>query len=442
MMATTSMALLIGVVIATGCSPTRLGPPLRDDRTAPIREVLANGIPVIIEERPSSEVVALQLWVKVGARDESPSELGLAHYLEHMVFKGTATRGPGFVDRDVERAGGRINAGTSLDYTYYHVLLPTHQVVAGIEMLADVSVNASLDEGLLGHEKSVVLEEMRLRDDNPRDRLARRLYTLVFEGHVYGRPMIGRPEAIRNVSREMLVGFYRRHYVTESFALVVAGTVKPDEVLRAAARTFGRLPRTGLSRLPPPLPAALRPVREHVDRAGSELHLGMAWPGPRLDHADMPAVDLLVGILGRSRAARLTQSLRERRGLVNAIAMSYTPLEAAGIVTLVAQLDPAKAHDAESAVHDELRRVRDEGVTDAELRRAVTAVEARREFAAETAEGRAYALGRAVILWRIAEELAYVDRVRSVTMEQVRTAARQYLGPERYARVTLGPPAR
>jgi predicted Zn-dependent peptidase len=165
----------------------------------------------------------------------------------------------------------------------------------------------------------------------------------------------------------------------------------------------------------------------------------MAWPGPRLDHADVPAIELLVGILGRNRTGRLTRSLRERLGVVDAISMGYAALEGAGIVTLVAQVDREKVDDAERAVLAELRHVRSEGVTDVERRRAVTATEARREFESETTEGRAYALGRAETLWRVAEELAYVDRVRSVTTEQVKVAARRYLDPERFARVTLGP---
>ena len=161
---------------------------------APVRALLPNGMPVIVQEHRGSDVVALQLWVRAGARDETASELGLAHYLEHMLFKGTATRPPGFVDRDIEGVGGRINAATSWDYTYYHALLPAARAVAGIEMLADIAVNASLDGALLDQEKQVVLEEMRLNDDNPRRFLSRRLFADLFPGHPYGRQVIGTPD--------------------------------------------------------------------------------------------------------------------------------------------------------------------------------------------------------------------------------------------------------
>ena len=114
--------------------------------TNPVRYILPNGIPVIIQEHRAADVAALQLWVRAGARDEAQDELGLAHYLEHMLFKGTATRPPGFVEREVEAVGGRINAGTSWDYTFYHTVVPARNAAGAIEMLADVAVNASLEE--------------------------------------------------------------------------------------------------------------------------------------------------------------------------------------------------------------------------------------------------------------------------------------------------------
>src|SRR5436190_4818245 len=211
------------IVVWGGCSLVRPSPRAAAPVSRPVRYVLPNGVPVIIEEHRASDVVALQLWVQAGARDETANELGLAHYLEHMLFKGTATRPAGFVEREVEGVGGRINAGTSWDYTFYHTVLPARQAEAGIAMLVDVGVNASLEASLLEAEKQVVLEEMRLNEDNPRRFLVRELFSSAFEGHPYGRPVIGSSDVISALSRETLVGFYRRHYAPEMFALVVVG---------------------------------------------------------------------------------------------------------------------------------------------------------------------------------------------------------------------------
>jgi zinc protease len=431
------VALLIALALQ-GCARAQAPQPARAPQV-PMRHVLPNGVRVIIQESRSSEVVAVQLWVRAGGRDEAASELGLAHYLEHMLFKGTTTRARGFVDRDVEGVGGRINAGTSLDYTFYHAVLPKSRAVATIEMLADISVNSVLDETELDLEKKVVLEEMRLSEDSPQRHLSRQLYNVVFSGHPYGRSVLGTPEIIHALTRDTLLSFYRRYYVPESFALVVVGPVDPAETLRAAERSLGRLPRSGFQRLPAPAPASLTPKKVDTPRPGALAYLGLGWLGPKLDHADTPTVDLLVSILGQSRSARLPQSLRERLALVNSVRSEYAALEAGGAITVTAQLEPSNLARTEAEILKEVQRVREQGVTDAELRRAITRAEADHAFRSETAEGRARLFGSAETIWRLAEELAYIDRVRTVTVEQVRLVARRYLDPERYGRVVLAP---
>lgn len=433
------LALAVLVAVMTGACTTGR-PELSPARAAhPVRHVLPNGVRIIVEEHRRSDVAAVQLWVQAGGRDEAPGEDGLAHYLEHMLFKGTAVRPARAIDHEVEGSGGRLNAGTSLDYTYYHLLLPAERAAAAIEMLADISVNATLDERVLDAEKRVVLEEMRLREDQQMPFLRRKVYEVVFAGHPYGRPVIGTPGAIGAVTREQLLAFYRRLYVPENFTLVVVGAVDPQRIVAAAARAFGRLPRSGMARLPAPAPPALQPRAVALTRHGAHAYLALAWQGPRLGHADTAAVDLLVSILGQARSSRLVQGLRERLGVVNAVTSTFTPLEAAGLITVTAQLAPGDVPRAEREMLAEIRRIQSEGVTEAERQRAVTAVEAEREFLAETAEGRARLLGRAVTVWRLEDELLYLDRVRSVTGEQIRAAARRYLDPEHYVRVTVTP---
>jgi zinc protease len=432
-----SLLVLIG---AGGCSATRVVPKPAPAAASPTRHILPNGIPVIIQEHHGSELTALQLWVRAGARDETASELGLAHYLEHMLFRGTTSRPTGFVEREIEGVGGAMNAGTSWDYTYYYITLPPARVAQGLELLANISMNAALDAAVLDKEKEVVLEEMRLGEDNPRRFLARTLYSQLFEGHPYGRQVIGTPELIRNLTRDTLSAFYRHHYAPETFAVVVVGPVATEQVLTTARATFGRLPRIGHGRLPLAAPAPFRPQRVDIAREGGHAYLGLAWPAPRLDHADTPAVDLLVAILGGQRSSRLVQSLREQRGLAVAVDAGFTPLAAAGAVLVTAQVDPANLGRAEEQILDEIRRLRDAGVTPAELRRAITKAEAEHEFQTETAQGRAVALGRAETIWTVEDELAYVSRIRSVSAEQVRAVARRYLDPERYTRLALVPP--
>ena len=438
MFATTRIALaLLVIVLSTACSSS-ISPSI-PRAMPPLRHVLANGVRVVIQEHHSSEVVALQLWVRAGGRDEAASELGLAHYLEHMLFKGTAARPTGFIDSEVEGVGGRMNAGTSLDYTYYHMVLPASRAVAGIETLADISVNATLDTQALDTEKRVVLEEMRFGEDNPSRFLVRQLYAAAFSAHPYGRPVIGQPEIIQGLTREQLLAFYRRYYVPDAFTLVIVGAVRREEVLAAATRSFGALPRVSSPRLPVPPVRDTRDTRIEIARPVSHTYLALGWLAPSIDHADTPAVDLAVSILGQTRGSRLPQALREQLGIVNTISTGYSALEGAGLVNVTAQLDPRNLGRAEAAILAEVERLGTDGATEAERRRAVLTAEARRAFLVETVEGRAWAFGQAETTWRIEDELAYLDRLRSVTSEQVREAARRYLDPSRYARVVFVP---
>ncbi len=433
----TRLALALLIVCASACSVSRSAP--TSGGSAPSRHVLSNGVRVVIQEHAASDVVALQLWVKAGSRDEGPSERGLAHYLEHMLFKGTLTRPTGFIDRDVEGVGGRMNAGTSLDYTYYHMLLPARRALTGIDTLADISVNASLEHQALESEKRVVLEEMRFGEDNPSRFLVRQLYTAAFPNHPYGHPVIGSPEVIRRLTRDQLLTFYRRYYVPEAFTLVVVGAVRGEEVLAAATRAFARLPRIPSPRPLVPAVAAGPDTRIELTRPVSHAYLALGWLGPPIDHADTAAVDLVVSILGQTRGSRLTQALRERLGVVNSVSSGYSALQAAGLVTVTAQLEARNLVRAEGAILEEIERLRAEGVTETERRRAVTLAEARRAFLTETAEGRAWSFGQAETIWALEDELAYIGRLRGVSAQQLRAAARRYFDPGRYARVVFVP---
>jgi predicted Zn-dependent peptidase len=180
-------------------------------------------------------------------------------------------------------------------------------------------------------------------------------------------------------------------------------------------------------------------VRLESHRPSAQAHLGLAWPAARIDHADTPALDVLASILGRSKSSRLVASLRERQALVSTINSGLSAMEGAGLMTITAQLEAQNLARAEAEVLAEIRRLQEGGVSPAELKRAITAAEVEHEFSTETAEGRARAYGQAETIWRLEDELVYLDRVRSVTAAQVQSVARRYLDLERYVRVALLP---
>jgi zinc protease len=396
---------------------------------------------LIIQQYPESKIVALQLWVGVGGRDESPGEKGFSHFAEHMLFKGTETLGPGFVDQEVESVGGRTNAATSLDYTYYYMLLPAARAVRGIHVLGDMALNFRLDPTELDREREVVFEEVRLGEDNPRAFLSRRLYQMAFAGHPYGSSVLGSPAALQAATRESLRAFLKRHYVPENMALVVAGPVDIDEIRAAVRQSFGEAPLSGFRRQALPQSGIL-PAKQRltVERPEQQAYLGLAWQGPAVGHRDMYAVELLAQLLGGARTSRLHQVLREREKLVSTISAGYGALQGAGVVTVTAQLEAKDLTNAESATLDVIRRIRDQGVSREELDRAVTAVEAERVFARETVEGLALAYGRAETIWSIAADRDHLRHLRSVSAPEVQAVARRYLTDE-YVCLVLSPKA-
>jgi zinc protease len=435
-------ALAIAFIGLNGCATRSITPPQRHGLPAPIREVLPNGMRLIVQEHRAASTVAIHLWAGVGGRDEVVGERGFSHFAEHMLFKGTTTRPRGFVESEVEGVGGRTNAGTSNDYTFYYLLLPASRALPGISLIADMVLNSAFDPAELGREREVVFEEVRLNEDNPRSSLGRQLYNLLYQGHPYGRPVLGDAADLRGATQATLRGYYTRHYVPDNLTLVVVGPVDPAAVRAAAIAAFGSRPATGYTRRPLPAPVPLDGVRTRsVERPERQTQLGLAWLAPPLGHPDMAAVDVLGHILGGSRSSRLNQALRERARLVSSISGWYGALQGAGALGVTAQLEGGDHAGVEKAIMAEIQRVQADGVTAEELARAITASEAEREFSRETVEGLALAYGRAETTWNLEAERGYLDRVRAVTRAQVQDAARRYLTGS-YARLAFVPKGR
>jgi zinc protease len=429
---------MIGALAVSGCAgraapATVAGPP------TPTRERLGNGVVLIVGEHRASEVVALQLWMRVGGRDEAPEELGLSHYLEHMLFKGTATRPPGSIDLLIEGFGGTSNAFTSYDYTHFDVVLPAARVRAGIELLADIAVNASFPPGEIDRERQVVFEEMRLLEDDPEKFMQHQVSQVANAGHPYGRPLLGTRPLIGALDRPRLERYYKKHYVAPAMALVVVGAVTASEVRPIAAATFGRLNGATPPRDAPTVPPIPPSAKVDVRRPEKQAYLGLGWQGPSVSGADSYAVDLLTYILGDSPSSRLNQTVRERERLVYSIDASYFPREQGGVVSVTAQLEAENLDKAEASILAVIRRVREDGVSEAERQRAIITAESAYAFDIETAEGLAKDYGQAETTWTLENELAYLGRLRQVSAAQIQAAARAYFRDDNYARVRLAP---
>jgi zinc protease len=410
------------------------------DAPVPQRTRLDNDLTVIFREHPAADVAAVQLWFGVGARDEAEDEAGLSHFIEHLLFKGTPTRAPGEIDRTISALGGEMNAATSQDFTYYHVVLPARHLDTALDVVADAARHAAFDAGELERERLVVLEEIRRSRDNPSGYLWRVLTRHHFAGHPYAKDVLGTPESIGEAPRERILHYYRRHYAPGNAAVVVIGNLDPARTLAQVREAFGDWTPSRL----PPRPRVAPPdlaVVEHVEepRPLQQAYVGVAWRGPAAPGPDMYAADLLASILGRGRTSRLYQALKEQRGLVSTIGASYWAQREAGTIAVTARTDAGRAREVEGALLEELERVRRAPVSEAELARALTAVEAGYAFGHETAEGVAYSYGLAESVWTLEFELGYLDEVRKVTRERIQEVAERYLVPDRFTVAVLTP---
>lgn len=432
------LALALLALGAGGCasaSPGAAGSAL------PAREVLPNGVVLILQEHRASDVVALQLWMRVGGLDETGPEVGLSHFLEHMLFKGTPTRPVGSIDTLIEGMGGQSNAFTSYDYSHYDLVLPAEHVAAGVELLADIAVNATFDPVELDKERQVIFEEMRLLQDNAEKYLTRRLYEVAYAGHPYGRPILGARSTLEALTRDRLAAYYRKLYAVPShMVLVVVGAVEPARARALAERTFGRLaPAPSMRPTVPAVPPIGPSQRVDVRRPEQQAYLGLGWRVAPTSDLDVYAVDLLTYILGDSPGSRLNQEVRERARLVHSIEAGYGAWARAGLLTVTARLDAPNLDRAEAAVLDVIARVKREGVTEGELQRALVTAESNYAFDIETAEGLAKTYGQAETTWTLENEIQYLARLRRTTSAEIQAVARKYLGEDNYARVRFTP---
>jgi zinc protease len=446
-----ALAVLGLCALLAGCAGQPTGTPVlptadptataaRGELPPPTRTVLPNGLRLIYQDHRASDIVAVYLWVGVGVRYEKPDELGYAHFQEHMLFKGTDKWGPGYIDRAVEGVGGRSNAVTSFDYTTFYIVVPREATETAIQLLHDMAFRSAFDPAEIGRERDVIFEESRIETDNPRTAIIRQLYGMVFEGHPYGRPVLGVPATMNAATHDRLKAFNQHYYTPENMALVVAGPVEEREVRAMVDRTFGRVPRHGYTTPPVPAPKPIVGVkRRDVERPEQQALLAMGWAAPRSDDPDGYAIDLLASILAGTESSRLAKRLRDEERIVTGITMSYAALVAGGIVSLRAELEAKDLARAEQIILEEVARIQESGPTEEERQLAVTKFESEHAFSVETSEGLANAYGVAETTWVLEEELRYVERLRQITREQIRDAARRYLSRQNYARLAFLP---
>ena len=391
---------------------------------------LDNGLELIIREDASAPVVSVQAWARAGSIHEgSWLGAGLSHVLEHMLFKGTSTRGAGRIDQEVQAAGGYMNAYTSFDRTVYWINVPDSGATTAIDILCDIFQNATLPADELEKELDVIRREMDMGEDDPGRRSSKGLFSAAYTKSPYRYPVIGLLELFNRITRDDLLAYYRAHYAPNNCFLVVVGNVQADAVIEQVRKAYeGTQARTIPVNYLLPEPRQMSP-REELELAPVEhAHFHLGWHIPDLTHPDIPVLDVLSTVLGGGRSSRLYQAVRERHALTHSVsAWIYTP-GLSGLFGVSGVCDGGRFPEAQTAILRELARITREPVSAAELAKAVKQFTVGTLSSRKTMEGQAQDLGGN---WIATQDLHFSERylaaVRAVTPDDLIRVARTYL---------------
>jgi predicted Zn-dependent peptidase len=337
--------------------------------TPPInRDILPNGLRLLTERMPHVRSVSIGVWLARGSRHEPIEQSGIAHFVEHMLFKGTATRSAEDIAQTIDSIGGQMDAFTSKEYAGYYLKVLDEHVPLAVEVLADIVMRPAFAEDDIAREKKVVLEEIKMVEDTPDDLVHEIFSEHLWENHPLGRPILGTPDSVSALSRDVL-----RHYFTSTYAapnLIVAavGNIEHAQVRALIERAFEGLPVDGT-------PLAERPPRvvPHVIVRNKELeqsHVCLGTSGFKQDHVDRFASYALNTVLGGSMSSRLFQNVREKRGLAYAVFSGLSAYRDAGAMTIYAGCANEAVGELIDVVVGEIRRLKEEPMSDDELRRA------------------------------------------------------------------------
>jgi zinc protease len=409
---------------------------------------LASGLTIIAEQIPV-DAVNLNLWLNVGSAVEPDAINGMAHFLEHMIFKGTQRLQSGEFEAKIEARGANTNAATSQDYTHYYITTAPKDFADLAPYQMDVLLNPAIPDDGFERERQVVLEEIRRSDDNARRRSYQHMVSLAFDDLPYRRPVLGPSAVIEGLKPQQMRDFHGGWYHPGGITAVAVGNLPVEDLIRTVERSFadcfdGNAPRPEQrQRSPLQSESAFTQIirAEHVDAQLQQARFMLLWRVPGIDQAEETyALDVLANILGHGRTARLVKDLREERGLVNGVGASNMSYQHQGLFCLSANLHSENLETVEQALLEHVDRLQNELVPVAELRKVATQVANHYIFGNETPSSRANAYGYyQALTGSIDPVFSYADRIRALTPQDLQAAAQQYLSTQAYGVVTIKP---
>ena len=400
-----------------------------------VATTLDNGLRVLLLEDQRSPIVSFQMWYRVGSRNEHRGMTGIAHFLEHLMFKGTPSHGPKQFARLVEENGGQDNAFTSQDVTSYYVDIAADKLDLVLDLEADRMQNLLLDPKEIHSEREVVIEERRTRtEDDPGGFLGEEVSSIAFKAHPYQAPIIGWMDDIKRITPEEIRAFYKTYYVPNNAIVVAAGAFRADDVLEKIKRRFGRIPR---GKVPPPM-LAVEPTpngerRVTVKRQAELPIVYMAWHVPNYQSDDSVALELLSTILSGGRASRLYRDLVYQRQLALEAGgdNSYFSIDPSLFWFWATPMPGQTPEKLETELSAHIERLKKEPVTDEEMARAKNQIEAAFVYQDDSIHQRASLLARFELIGGYAMKDSFLAKIRAVTAADLTRVARTWFDPDK-----------
>jgi predicted Zn-dependent peptidase len=402
------------------------------------KRVLPNGLVVITETMPHVRSVSVGVWVRNGSRRESPEENGLAHFIEHMVFKGTERRSAEAIAREMDSVGGMLDAFTSKEQICFNAKVLDEHLPIAFDVIADLILRPNFDSEDVKKEQQVILEEIKMDLDNP-EYLLHEIFTRGFwPDHALGRPILGTPQTVKKFNRETLKTRFASWFAPDHLVVTAAGNVTHEQVLALVEREFGNLQPSGQH--PRHIaPGTGAPIHLEKKRDLEQVHLCLGVPSVSLGHEDRFGIAVLNNVLGGGMSSRLFQNIREKRGLAYAIFSELTPYSDAGMLTVYAGSAKETVGQILDLIVSEFRDLKESPVSEEELTRSKNHLKGSLMLSLESTSARMSNLARQELYFRrfytLDEILASIEEV---TREQLQKLAQQYFRTEDTAVTVLG----
>jgi predicted Zn-dependent peptidase len=381
---------------------------------------LANGLNVVTHSMPHIETVALGIWVKAGARDERPEENGIAHFLEHMAFKGTRRRSAKEIAEEIESAGGEINASTGMETTTYYARVLKDDWALALDILADIFTESVLDAEELERERDVILQEIAAANDQPDDLVFDLAQSASYGDHPLGRSILGTTDLISAVDRDKMLAWRNRNYWASRIVVSAAGNIDHEKFAAEAEKLLGKIERGQQPQREPP---SFNGSEQTSQKTLDQTHIVLSFQAPSYRDPEIYQLQVLSSILGGGMSSRLFQEVREQRGLCYSVFAFGSAYEDAGQIGVYAASSPEHTEELLDVTSSVMMSVT-HAVTEAEVARAKAQLKTSLVMNLESASSRADQIARQFLAFGIVPAIStLVEKIEAVTVDQVRELA-------------------